>query len=416
MKNLFKLPQEADKTGISGKIKATNQPLSFPTFRYSGPYLTLALGLSFTFFTACNSSKTESADSASTTTTDSVATAASDTTAGQMAALKPTGPKPAWAPEIEPEMAVVLEKLASLGGKPIPTLTAAEARKQPTPTDAVMAVMKENNIPMPASQVDTTGKTIPVSGGSIHARVYTPKSGAGPFPVIVYYHGGGWVIANLDTYDASAKGLAEQVGAVVVSVAYRQGPEHKFPTAHNDSYAAYEWTLKNAASIKGDPKRVAVVGESAGGGLAAAVSMMAKQKGAMVPVHQVLVYPIAGYNTNTESYQKYASAKPLDKPMMEWFFKQYLKSPADGKNPMIDLVNAPNLNAMPATTIINAQLDPLMSDGEMLADKLKAAGVTVTQKTYNGVTHEFFGMATVLPEAKEAQALATTELKNAFNK
>jgi len=202
----------------------------------------------------------------------------------------------------------------------------------------------------------------------------------------------------------------------VVSVAYRQGPEHKFPTAHNDSYAAYEWALKNAASIKGDPKRVAVVGESAGGGLAAAVSMMAKQKGAMVPVHQVLVYPIAGYNTNTESYQKYASAKPLDKPMMEWFFKQYLKGPADGKNPLIDLYNAPDLKSMPATTIINAQLDPLMSDGEILTDKLEDAGVAVTQKTYNGVTHEFFGMATVLPEAKEAQALATSELKSAFSK
>ncbi|RDC58857.1 Arylacetamide deacetylase-like [Adhaeribacter pallidiroseus] len=117
---------------------------------------------------------------------------------------------------------------------------------------------------MPPAQVDTTGKSIPVAGGSIHARVYTPQTGPGPFPVIVYYHGGGWVIANLDTYNASAQGLAEQAGAVVISVAYRQGPEHKFPTAHNDSYAAYEWVLRNATSLKGDPKRVALVGESAG--------------------------------------------------------------------------------------------------------------------------------------------------------
>ena len=377
-------------------------------------YVALATSSAF-WLSSCNGNKQGTTAETETTTTDS-ATTASDTIGTGSTALKPTGPKPAWAPEIQPEMAVVLEKLASLGGKPIPTLTAKEARQQPTPTDAVMDVMKEHNIPMPTPQVDTTGKSILVNGGSIHARVYTPKSGAGPFPVIVYYHGGGWVIANLDTYDASAKGLAEQTGAVVVSVAYRQGPEHKFPTAHNDSYAAYEWVLKNAASIKGDPKRVAVVGESAGGGLAAAVSMMAKQKGAMVPVHQVLVYPIAGYNTNTESYQKYASAKPLDKPMMDWFFKQYLKSPADGKNPMIDLYNAPGLNAMPPTTIINAQLDPLLTDGEMLADKLEDAGVAVTQKTYDGVTHEFFGMATVLPEAKEAQALAVGELKKAFIK
>lgn len=375
-------------------------------------YVALATCSAF-WLSSCSTNKSET--TGETTNADSLATTA-DTTITGNAALQPTSPKPTWAPEITPEMAVVLEKLASLGGKPIPTLTAQEARQQPTPTDAVMGVMTDNNIPMPVSKADTTGKTIPVSGGTIHARIYTPKSGAGPYPVIVYYHGGGWVIANLDTYHASAQGLAEQVGAVVVSVAYRQGPEHKFPTAHNDSYAAYEWVLKNAASIKGDPKQVAVVGESAGGGLAAAVSMMAKQKGAMVPVHQVLVYPIAGYDTNTESYQKYAAAKPLDKPMMEWFFKQYLKSPADGKNPMIDLYNAADLKSMPPTTIINAQLDPLLTDGEKLAAKLKDAGIAVTKKTYNGVTHEFFGMATVLPEAKEAQALAAAELKKAFGK
>ncbi len=372
------------------------------------------LAASWLALTSCNSStKTETTEER-TTTNVQVDSTATDTTAANTTALKPTGPKPAWAPEITPEMAVVMEKLASYGAKPIPQLTPQEARKNPTPTDAVMDVMKEHNIPMPVAKADTMGKSIPVAGGNIHLRIYTPKTGAGPFPVIVYYHGGGWVIANIDVYNASAQGLAEQVGAVVVAAEYRQAPEHKFPTAHNDSYAAYEWTLKNATSIKGDPKKIAVVGESAGGNLAANVSLMAKQKGAMVPLHQVLVYPIAGYSTNTESYQKYAAAKPLDKPMMEWFFKHYLKSPTDGKNPMIDLYNAPNLKNMPSTTIINAQLDPLLSDGEMLAAKLKAAGVTVSQKTYNGVTHEFFGMATVIPEAKEAQAMAIEALKSAL--
>ena len=223
----------------------------------------------------------------------------------------------------------------------------------------------------------------------------------------------GWVIADLDTYHPSAQALAEQTGAVLVSVACRQAPEHKFPTAHNDSYSAYEWTLKNAASLQGDPKRVAVVGESAGGNLAADVSMMARKQGAMVPLHQVLVYPIASSDTTSPSYGQYAAAKPLDKPLMQWFFKQYLRSPADGKDPIINLAKAP-LKGMPPTTIIGAELDPLLSEGQQLAEGLKAAGVPVTYRKFDGVTHEFFGMATVLEQAKEAQALAATELKKAL--
>ncbi|AMM52817.1 lipase [Rufibacter sp. DG15C] len=332
-----------------------------------------------------------------------------------MVRLKPTGPKPAWGSTITPPMQAVMEKLASYGSKPIPQLTAAQARTNPTPTTAVMDLMRENNIKMPPSKVDTVGKMIPVQGGQIHARVYTPKTGKSSYPVIVYYHGGGWVIADLNTYDGSARGLAEQADAIVVSVAYRQAPEHKYPTAHNDAFAAYKWALANAASMKGDPKKVAVVGESAGGNLAAAVSMMARDQKVQMPVHQLLVYPIASYNTTSPSYQKYAKAKPLDKPMMEWFFKQYLNSPADGKKPWIDLVNA-NLKGLPPTTIVAAEIDPLASEGQTLNDKLKAAGVETDYQKYDGVTHEFFGMATVLPEAKNAQAQAGMALKQAFNK
>lgn len=312
-------------------------------------------------------------------------------------------------------MAVVIEQLASYKAPPLVNLSAPEARQQPTPADAAMAVMKERNLPVPPNNVDTTGKDIPVQGGQIHLRIYTPKTGKSAYPVIVYYHGGGWVIANLDTYNASAQGLANQVEAVVVSVAYRQAPEHKFPVAHNDSYAAYEWTVKNAASIKGDPKRIAVVGESAGGNLAAAVSMMARDKGLQLPVHEVLVYPIAGYDFTTPSYMESDSVKPLSSGLMKWFFEKYLNSPSDGKNPMISLVTA-NLKGLPPTTIIAAQYDPLRSEGETLASNLKKAGVSTSHKLYNGTTHEFFGMAAVVPEAKEAQALATTELKSAFSK
>ncbi|GGB96238.1 alpha/beta hydrolase [Dyadobacter sediminis] len=336
-------------------------------------------------------------------------------TAEALQAIKPDSAAPAWAPDIKPEMLAVIEKLASYKDAPIPELTAQQARKNHTPTDAVMDLVKENNIPMPAAQVDTAGKDIPVKGGNMHMRIYTPKTGTAPFPVIVYYHGGGFVIADLDVYDASAKGLAEQTGAVVVSVAYRLAPEHKFPTAHEDAFAAYQWTVQNAASIKGNPKMIAVAGESAGGNLAANVSIMARDKGVQLPVHQLLVYPVAGSDMNTKSYQKNAAAKPLDKPMMAWFVKNYLNNTAQAKDPRINLVGA-NLKGLPATTIITAEIDPLLSDGEQLAEKLKAADVKVDSKNYKGVTHEFFGMAIIVPEAKDAQAYASDALKSAFNK
>lgn len=370
-------------------------------------YKTAALA-GMVFLTSCgNSSKNDMADSTAT-----------DTTAGTdavSAPIKPAGPAPEWGKSIHPEMQAVIEKLASYGDKPIETLSAVDARKNRTPTDAVMDLMKENNIAMPVPGVDTTGKNIPVTGGNIHLRMYTPKAATAPLPVIVYYHGGGFVIADLDVYNASAQGLAEQTGAIVVSVAYRLAPENKFPVAHNDAFAAYDWVVKNAASFKGDPKKIAVVGESAGGNLAANVSIMARDKKIMVPLHEVLVYPIAQSDMNTDSYKAFANAKPLNKAMMAWFTKNYVTAMAEAKDPRISLVSA-NLKGLPSTTIITAEIDPLNNDGIMLADKLKAAGVTVDSKNYDGVTHEFFGMATIVPEAKEAQAYAAEQLKKAFSK
>ncbi len=359
--------------------------------------------------TACNSNT----KTASTTDSSNTTTATTDTTASSAKKLTPKGPKPVWAPNMAPEMQVVIEKLISYGDKPTATLSAVEARKNHTPTDAVMDVMKENNIPMPPMNVDTMGKEIPSVGGNIHIRVYTPKTKKDSYPVIVYYHGGGFVIANIDVYNASAQAMAEQVGAVVVSVAYRLAPEHKFPTAHDDAYAAYAWTVKNAASIKGDPKKIAVLGESAGGNLAVATAIAARDKGIMLPTHIVSVYPIAQADTTTASYVKNANDVPLSRAMMVWFTKKYVRTMADAKDPRISLTMA-NLKGLPATTIITDEYDPLQSDGMMLADKMKAAGVTVTSKNYDGVTHEFFGMATVIPQAKEAQAFAASELKKAF--
>ena len=313
------------------------------------------------------------------------------------------------------DMKAVLDKLASMNPKPLPQLTAAEARKGPTPADAVKAVMQEkgkSTEPEPVAKV--LDLKIPGAEGQIPARIYTPE-GKGPLPVVVYFHGGGWVIANNDVYDSSPRALANLAKAIIVAVDYRQGPEHKFPAAHEDAFAAYKWALENASSFGGDPARVAVAGESAGGNLAAAVSLMARDRKAAMPVAELLVYPIAGYDFDTPSYEENATAKPLDKAGMQWFYQQYLNSPKDAQDPRISLVKA-DLHGLPPTTVITAQIDPLRSEGQTLAKNLEKAGVKVESKNYDGVTHEFFGMGAVIAEAKDAEKFGADGLKKAFAK
>ncbi len=343
--------------------------------------------------------------------------------AAESPAMVSANPAPAAPPPAAPgdpmakqdaDMKAVMDQLAALNGKPIETLAAPEARKQPTPADAVMAVLKKQGKSTAPEEVGKiTNRTIPAAIGQLPVRVYMPKTGKAPYPVIVYYHGGGFVIATIDTYDSSARGLANGAEAVVVAVEYRKAPENKFPAAHDDALAAYEWVFKNAASLGGNPKKVALVGESAGGNLAASVSMAARDKKEQMPVYEVLVYPVAGSDMNTPSYIENANAKPLNKAQMAWFTDKYFRTPADGKDKRIDLVNA-NLMGLPPTTIINAEIDPLRTDGEMLAMKLKDAKVDTDQKTFSGVTHEFFGMGAAVGKAKEAMALAVSKLKTAF--
>ena len=171
--------------------------------------------------------------------------------------------------------------------------------------------------------------------------------------------------------------------------------------------------MEHARELGGDPSRIGIVGESAGGNMAAAICYNAKREGVPLPVHQVLVYPIAGYDTNTASYQQMAEAVPLNKPAMEWFFAQYLRSPEDGQTPAIAPALA-DLAGLPPATIINAELDPLRTDGELLAQRFRDAGVAVEQRTFDGVVHEFFGMTPVLAKAREAQAMAADALRRAW--
>ncbi len=338
-----------------------------------------------------------------------------DSTAMASAPAMASNGTPAAAAPAAPDSAMqqVLDELGALGGKPIETLDAKEARKQPTPTDAVKQLLTKQGKPTtPPPGATMTTRTVPGAAGPLAANIYTPD-GAGPFPVVVYYHGGGWVIANKDVYDGGARSIAINAKAVVISADYRQAPEHKFPAAHDDALAVYEWALKNASSIKGDPKKVALAGESAGGNLAVATAIAAKAKGLQAPLAIISVYPIAGGDTTTPSYVENANAKPLNRAMMSWFLNKYERTPADGQDPRINLVGA-NLAGLAPVTIINAQLDPLRSEGEMLAAKIRAAGGSVDQKTYEGVTHEFFGMGAVHPKAKDAESYAADALKKVF--
>jgi len=317
-------------------------------------------------------------------------------------------------PKADPQMQKVLDALKSLGGKPIEKLSPEEARRQPTPADAVKKLLKEQGKSTePDPGVTVKDMRVPGPHGDIPVHVFTPE-GKGPFPVMLYYHGGGFVIADTKTYEASPRALAKGTGAIMVSVDYHQAPENKFPAAADDAYAAYTWVRQHAADINGDPKRVAVGGESAGGNLAAVVSQMARDKGAALPVHQLLVYPMAGHDFNTPSYQRNAAAKPLNKPMMAWFYGHYLGKQEDATNPYAVPLAAKSLKGLPPATVIAAEIDPLLSEGKTYADRLKGDGVKVTYKEYLGVTHEFFGMGKVVDKAKEAEDLAVRELRAAF--
>jgi len=314
------------------------------------------------------------------------------------------------------DMKQVLDAHASLNPKPIEKLSPAEARRQPTVADAVNTLLKQQGRSTdPAALVHgVTSRDVQVDGaaGKLPARIYTP-GGAGPFPVVLYFHGGGWVIADKQVYDGGARGIAKEANAVVVSVDYRQAPENKFPAAWDDALASYRWTLANAASINANPANVALAGESAGGNLAVATAIAARDAGLQAPVHVLAVYPVAQTSLNTESEIENAAAKPLNRAMVKWFVDHLVRTKADTKDARLQLIDA-NLKGLAPVTLINATIDPLRSDGAQLQTALQKAGVPVERKRYTGVTHEFFGTAAVVAKAKEAQAYAGQRLKGAF--
>ncbi len=317
------------------------------------------------------------------------------------------------------EMKKVLEAMQTFHPKPLHTVTPEQARQGPTPKDAVLKVLKDSGKEAtPEKVAKVTDREIPGPAGKVSVRVYAPE-GAGPFPLVVYYHGGGFVIATLDVYDSTPRALANQAKAVVVSVEYRKAPEHPFPAALDDATAAFQYVQAHQQEFGGDGQHLAVAGESAGANLATAVAMAQKQSKQPMPDFQVLAYPFVSNDLSTPSHQRNGKGNYLiGNEDIAWFWKNDLganwKENRDPKALPIYATKA-QLQGLPPALVVTAGLDPLQDEGQAFAQKLKEAGVQVDARNYDGVTHEFFSMGAVLPEAMQANAAAGEALKKAWS-
>ncbi len=255
---------------------------------------------------------------------------------------------------------------------------------------------------------------IPGPAGGIPVRVYRPSERS-DLPVLVYLHGGGWAICSLETHDASCRQLANDAECVVVSVDYRLAPEHRFPAAPEDCYAALTWTAENAASLGGDARRLAIGGDSAGGNLSAVVSLMARDRKGPRLCHQLLVYPVTDHAFDTDSYRENADAPILTREIMQGFWGYYLARPEDGRHPYASPLRAEDVSGLPPAHVITAEYDPLRDEGEAYARRLSDAGVPVVQRRFDGMVHGFFGFGELIDLARDAVDDATRELRRAFD-
>ncbi len=306
---------------------------------------------------------------------------------------------------LDPQAQMVLDQLTLLGGKETYEQTPQEAR------DAMRAMIGLLGEGEPVVAVEN--RRIPGPGGEIALRIYTPR-GTAPFPLLVFFHGGGWVIGDIDTHDGMCRSLANGAGCVVVSVDYRLAPEHPFPAAPEDCYAATQWVAQNAASLQGDASRIAVGGDSAGGNLAAVVCLMARDRGGPKLDFQLLIYPATDLRMQSPSIDENAEGYMLTKRNMLWYRGHYLARDADKLNPLASPLLAKNLSGLPPTLIITAEYDPLRDEGEQYAARLTAAGVPVTVSRYSGMIHGFLSMAEILDQGKVALAQSCQALRTAF--
>ena len=289
-----------------------------------------------------------------------------------------------------------IQMLLDLGSKlpPLHTLSVADARIQFGARD-FPGLRK----PAVASVVN---RDMQGPGGSLGLRVYTPE-GQGPFPLMVFFHGSGFVVCSLDTHDGMCRNLCAGTGCVVVSVDYRLAPEHKFPAAPDDCLAATRWAVANAAALGADPGRVLVAGDSAGGNLAAVTAIRIRDEGGPKLIGQLLIYPVTDYyDSGMASMTENAEGYGLGRDGMIWFWNHYLSDPSHGAHPHASPFRVADLSGLPPALVVTAQYDPLRDEGEAYAVRLREAGVPTEMKRWDGVNHGFFFWPGVVDRASAA--------------
>jgi acetyl esterase len=305
---------------------------------------------------------------------------------------------------LDPGLKIVLDQLAANPGPQLHELPVDQARvffdsmQLPRP-DVAVAHIEDRRVPGPA--------------GEIPLRVYRPESGA-TLPALVYFHGGGWVIGSVETHDGSCRDLANRIGCVVVSVGYRLAPEHPYPAATEDCYAATKWVSENAAELGVDPGRIGIGGDSAGGNLTAAVALMARDRGGPALRHQLLVYPVTDADFNRASYRENAEGYLLTTKAMEWFWGHYVPDPAQRQDAYAAPLRAADLSGLPPAFVLTAEYDPLRDEGEALARRLEQAGVKTRLTRYDGAIHGFFAMGLLAEVARRAVEDAAREVQQAL--
>src|SRR5712691_2990426 len=290
---------------------------------------------------------------------------------------------------VDPQIRALLDK--GTGVPATHTLSVDVARAQYEARIALMAP--------PADIAGVRDKAIDGPGGPLRVRIYTPP-GTGPFPLLVFFHGSGFVLCSLDTHDGMCRNLCAGTACVVASVDYRLAPEYKFPAGIEDCLHATRWAAASAAELGADPTRIAVAGDSAGANMAAVTALRARDEGGPALCGQLLLYPVTDYYTpGTPSYAENGEGYGLTRETMKWFWDHYLRDPTEGAHPHASPLRAPDLSDLPPTLVITAEYDPLRDEGELYAEKLKAAGVPTQSLRYDGVNHGFMFWVDIVDKA-----------------
>jgi len=301
---------------------------------------------------------------------------------------------------LDPIVSDMLQQMEELGGPALNEMSPDEGR-------AMYLAMNAETSKQELPQVsDAAADGIPI-------RIYRPELDL-VLPCLVYFHGGGWVIGDLETHDAPCRLLAKQANCVVIAVDYRRAPEHPFPAALDDCYSALQWVQSKSDSLLINASKIAVGGDSAGGNLAACVCLKARDDSGPGIVHQLLVYPATDASMKTKSYVENGDGYMLTRDSMIWFWNHYVGED-HRDNPLASPSKAEDLSRLPSATVLTAEFDPLRDEGEVYADRLKAAGVSTFLKRYDGLIHGFISFTDALPAARDSVKLISDKLQQAFN-